>query len=246
VALVGAWLSRSCLIDVAPRAEETKVSLRQVWQLVRSEPRMRLSFMVAFFARNDMVFVGLFLMLWVVYFADLVGYTQEEAAGYAGMVLGLIGLVVLISIPLWGLFIDRYGRVAAIAAGMALSGMGLVGFGFVVNPFGWMKWLPAILLATGQAGCLVAPQVLTVDLAPIEMRGAVLGMFYVVGSIGIVLFVQIGGFLFDAVGPYAPFVFTGLGNLTILVYAVWLLRAERKIDRVADDLEPDEFETETV
>ncbi len=246
VALVGAWLSRRCLIDVAPRVTNGKASLKQVWRLLRAEPRLRLSFASAFFARNDMVFIGLFLMLWFVYFADVVGMGQGEAAGHAGMVVGLIGFTVLVSIPLWGIFIDRYGRVAAIAAGMALSGIGLVWFGFIVNPFGWMVLIPAALLAAGQAGCLVAPQVLAVDLAPPEMRGAVLGMFFVVGSIGIVLFVQIGGFLFDAVGPHAPFVFTGVGNLLILSYSLWVMRADQRIGTGRGDTHPLHAEAESL
>ncbi len=43
-----------------------------------------------------------------------------------------------------------------------------------------------------------------------------------------IFFVQMGGFLFDWVGPYAPFVFAGIGNLLIMLYAVWLLRTADK------------------
>jgi len=246
VALAGAWLSRNCLIDVAPRVKDNKASLKRVWQLVRSEPRLRLSFASAFFARNDMVFIGLFLMLWFVYFADPAGLTQEEVTGYAGMVVGLVGFVVLISIPLWGIFIDRHGRVAAIATGMGLSGLGLVWFGFIENPFEWTMFMPAVLLAAGQAGCLVAPQVLTVDLAPVEMRGSMLGMFYVVGSIGVALFVQLGGVLFDVVGPPAPFILIGLGNIAIMAYAIRLLRIDQDRDAGNVEMEMGGLEAESV
>ena len=228
IALIGAWLARTCLVDVAPRSKDSAIPWRQVRDLVAREPRLRLTFASAFFARADMVFVGLFLMLWFIYFADLVGIGQAEAAAHAGTLIGLAGFVVLVSIPLWGRFIERFGRVPAIAAGMALSGLGFAALGFIVNPFEWPVFVPTILVATGQAGCLVAPQVLTIDLTPKEIRGSVLGVFYLIGGCGVVFFVQIGGFLFDAVGPHAPFVFTGIGNLLIMTYALWVYRAEKR------------------
>ena len=226
VALIGALLARKCLIDVAPRLRDRKIPWRRVRDLIAQEPRMRLTFVSAFFARSDMVFIGLFVMLWFVYFADLVGIDQEEAAAHGGRLIGLAGFVVLLSIPVWGRLIERHGRITAIALGMAMSGLGFIAMGFVVNPFGWLIILPTALIAAGQAGCLVAPQVLTIDLTPKEIRGSMLGAFNLVGGIGIIFFVQTGGFLFDAVGPHAPFVFIGIGNVLVMSYALWVLRAE--------------------
>lgn len=241
IALAGAWLSYRCLVDVAPRLDEPQVPFSRITALLKRERHLRLSFASAFFSRNDMVLVGLFLMMWYIYFADLVGIGQEEAAAHAGKIIGLIGLTVLVSIPVWGLFIERFGRVAAIAAGMAFSGIGLIGLGFVVNPFHGIIILPAVLLAFGQAGCFVAPQVVTIDYAPPEIRGSVLGAFNTVGAIGIIFFVQTGGFLFDTIGPHAPFVFAGIGNLLITAYAFWVystdLRAQHR-NRTVEGAEP--------
>lgn len=234
-ALIGAWLTKTCLIDVAPRLEKTEVPLRRIWNLVRNERHLRLTFITAFFSRNDMVLVGLFLMMWYIYFADVVGISQVDAAAHAGMILGLVGIVVLITIPLWGIFIQHFGRVAAIAAGLALSGIGFVGLGFVVNPFDFSILLPTVLFATGQAGCLVAPQVLTIDLAPKELRGSVIGAFNTVGTVGIIFFIQIGGILFDTIGPHAPFVFTGAANLLIVGYALWVLNTDLKNRKTSED-----------
>jgi MFS family permease len=222
---------------VAPRLRERKVPWRRLRDLIGAEPRMRLAFASAFFARSDMVFIGLFLMLWFVYFADLVGVGQADAAARAGKLIGLVGFVVLVSIPLWGRIIERFGRVLALALGMALSGIGFVTMGFAVNPFEWFIVLPTVLVASGQAGCLIAPQVLAIDLTPKEIRGSVLGAFNLVGGIGIIFFVQVGGFLFDAVGPHAPFVIIGIGNLLVVTYAFWVFRADTQA-RLS--LEPEE------
>ncbi len=239
IAVAGALVSRKCLIDVAPKLKEQKIPWRRVKDLLASEPKLRLTFVSAFFARSDMVFVGLFVMMWYIYFADLVKIGQEEAAAHAGRLIGLVGFLVLVTIPMWGAFIDRYGRVAAIASGMALSGIGFIGMGFIVNPFDWYIFIPTVLIAAGQAGCLVAPQVLTVDIAPIEIRGSVLGAFNVIGGIGIVFFVQVGGFLFDSVGPHAPFMFTGIGNLFIMTYALWVLRSKNRGPSMAREVDYD-------
>ncbi|MBF0093066.1 MAG: MFS transporter [Alphaproteobacteria bacterium] len=232
IAFIGAWLTRKCLIDVAPRLDERHIPWRRIGTLLRTDSRMRLAFLSAFFARSDMVLIGMFFMLWYIYFGDLVGVTQEAAAAQAGKLIGLVGIVVLVSIPFWGAFIERHGRIAAITVGMAMSGLGFAGLGFVVNPYKWYIVVPTILAAAGQAGCLVAPQVLAIDLAPREILGSVLGAFNLVGGIGIIVFLEIGGLLFDAIGPYAPFVFTGIGNLLIMCYSLWVLVRSRGDARV--------------
>jgi len=186
VALAGAFLANRCLIDVAPRLQDQRIPWKRVRNLVLGDDRMRLTFASAFFARSDMVFIGLFMMMWFIYFADLVGVDHEDAAAHAGALIGLAGIVVLVSLPLWGRLVTSAGRIPATALGMALSGIGLAAMSFVVNPFSWTIVLPVMLVAAGQAGCLVAPLVLTIDLTPREIRGSVLGAFNVVGGIGII------------------------------------------------------------
>lgn len=220
VSVVAAWLARTFLVDIAPRTTERSIPWRLVWDLVKGRPGLRLAMASSLFARSDMVFVGLFLMLWYIYFADLVHVGQERAAAQAGLLIGLMGGVVMLSIPLWRSFIERYGRIEAVILGMALSSLGFLFLGFIVNPFNWIIIFPVLLVSAGQAGCFVAPQILIVDHSPRDLLGSVLGAFNFIGGLGIIFFVQIGGVLFDMIGPPAPFVFTGLGNLIITVYAI--------------------------
>ncbi len=226
LAFLGAWVAKKSLIDVAARSPEGEIPWRKVLSMVKKDRRLRLAFLSAFSSRNEMVIIGLFLMLWFVYFADLVNVTVEDAVARGGALIGIIGAVILVSIPFWGYFIQHYGRIAALALGLALSSIGFMSMYFVVNPYDWGIFVPATLLAIGQAGTLLAPQILTIDLTPPTMRGIVLGAFNTVGGIGIIFFVQVGGFLFDWLGPYAPFVFTGIGNLLLAFYALVLMRIE--------------------
>lgn len=224
IAFAGAWFAKRYLVDVAEPYRDEEIPWRRVWLQLREDPRLRLTFLSAFASRNDMVLIGLFLMLWFVYFADIIGIGQEDAVAQGGFLIGMIGAVILVSIPFWSYFIQRYGRIAAISFGLALSGIGFVSMLFIVNPYDWEMYIPALFIAIGQAGTLIAPQVLTLDLSPTAMRGFMLGAFNTVGGLGMIFFVQVGGLLFDWVGPYGPFVLTGAGNLLIMFYALWVLR----------------------
>lgn len=225
IALFGAWVANGFMVDVAPKFQQETVPLRTIIQLIKNSKALRLSFLSAFCSRNDMVIVGLFLMTWCIYFADILGLTQAEAAAQAGMVIGFIGLVVLISIPVWGEIIARFGRVPSIVMGLLFSGCGFLALGMIENPLSWWVLLPAFITGLGQAGCLLAPQTLTLDLAPDSMRGTMLGVFNTVGGLGVIFFLQVGGILFDWLGPSTPFVFTGIANLLIMGYGLSILQS---------------------
>ena len=225
IGIAGGWLAKNFLVDVAPKVPSDKIPLKAIIQLLKDKKALRLSFLSAFTSRNDMVILGLFLMTWAIYFADILGLDHAQAAAQAGMVIGFIGLVVLSTITFWGELITRMGRVPAMILGLCLSGAGFAGMGLIVNPLGGWVFLPAFLVGIGQAGCLLAPQTVTLDLAPEAMRGSVLGAFNTVGCIGIIFFLQVGGFLFDWLGPSAPFVFTGVANFVIMFYGLSMLKA---------------------
>ncbi|MBF0426237.1 MAG: MFS transporter [Magnetococcales bacterium] len=221
VALAGAWLVRDFLVENAQLLETGRFPLDRLLTLLKRERALRLSFLAAFASRNDMVVIGLFLMTWFIYFSDLLpDVSSEAAAGQAGFVIGFIGVVVLISIPVWGAITERQGPIRALIIGLMLSGVGFLGFGFIVNPLSWWSLLPALLVGLGQAGCILAPQILVMDHAEAEISGSVMGAFNTAGCIGIVFFLQVGGILFDWIGPTAPFLFTGLANLAIMVYGL--------------------------
>ncbi|MBF0423776.1 MAG: MFS transporter [Magnetococcales bacterium] len=230
-AVAGAWLSRHFLEERAPLTQQEQFPFGEVMGLLRQERNLRLSFLAAFSSRNDMVIIGLFLMTWFIYFADLLpNVTHAQAAGQAGMVIGFIGFIILVSLPFWGWLIQNLGRVESLTLGMVLSGSGFTAMGLIMNPFSWWTFLPALFVGLGQAGCLLAPQTLALDLAPTHMRGSVMGAFNTVGCIGIIFFIQIGGFLFDLLSPTAPFIFTGLANFVIMAYGLWVMRTGSRDD----------------
>ena len=222
IALISAKMVMGRLPEVAPRLQGNIVPWSRLRAVFSDEPRMQLSMVSAFFSRSDMILISIFLMLWLMSEAEKIGLERGAAAAQAGMLLGLVGLVMLFACRPWGRFIERFGRVNAIAAGMALSGAGFLFLGIMKNPFDPLIIIPAVLVGVGQAGCLIAPQVLALDLTPKDLRGTILGVFYCVGGLGVIFFIQSGGILFDIVGPHAPFVLIGIGNILVMTYALSL------------------------
>ena len=223
--IAGFQMTRKTLRDVAqPQSVEGgEHPLRQVWTVITSDPRMQLAFAAAFYTRADVIILSLFFSLWCISVSDLVGVTRTYATAHAAVMIGLLGLAVLAAVPLWRSFIERHSRISAIGAGLSLEAVGYIWLGMFANPFNWLVALPLLMVGIGHAGCFVTLQVLTVDVSPKPILGAMVGAGYLVGGLGTVMLVQSGGYYFDALGPRAPFVLMGTGKMLVTLYAAWLL-----------------------
>ncbi|CAK0757175.1 Magnetosome protein MamH [Azospirillaceae bacterium] len=219
--LIGAWLASRLLIDVVPKQQSALPSRRIIKDILIREPRIRAAFIAALFSRGNVAATGLFYMLWTVYFADLVGKSQEQAAAHAGLVIGLVGLLLMATSIGWGVVVDFLGRLNAIRIGMAISGAGFLMMTLVVNPFDLFVYIPMSLIALGQVGVLLAPDVIVIDHTPDHLRGAMMGALNITGGIGLIFVLEVGGALFDTVGPYAPFAVIGVGNILVSMYTWW-------------------------
>ncbi|CAK0745566.1 Magnetosome protein MamH [Gammaproteobacteria bacterium] len=226
IAFTGGWLAKNFLMDMPIfNRKQIQPPLSMIFSLIKKKKNLSLSLMAAFTSRNDMVVIGLFLMTWFIYFADLIpGMTHVQAASQGGIVIGFMGGVVLLSIPFWGKAIENLGTVIAMAVALLLTGCGFAILGLIINPLGWWILVPVALVGIGQAGCLMASQILVLEQAPQEIRGTVLGVFNTVGCIGVIFFLQVGGFLFDWIGPTAPFTMVGMANLLTFGYALLVIK----------------------
>ena len=172
-----------------------------------------------------MILIGLFYMLWTIYYADSAGLTQEAAAGRAGVLIGYVGTIVMITFLVWGQVVQRIGRIKAIIGGLSISATGFMMMLFVENPFSPFVYVPMTLIALGQASLILAPDILALDMAPKDMRGSIMGPLNVVSGVGLIIILEIGGLLFDSIGPHSPFVFTGIGNVIVLLYILHIYRS---------------------
>ncbi len=223
VGVCGYVMSRNNLFDVLDKNLSGGSPLRHVFHFVSKDPRMQLAFVATFYTRADVIIISLFYTLWCISVSDIVGVTRLYAATHAAVMIGMLGASVLASIPMWKLVIERQSRISAIGASLSIAGIGYLLFGSFSNPFNWFLVLPMILIGIGHAGCTVTLQVLTVDMAPKRMLGAVLGMAYLTGGAGIIMLTQSSGYYFDAVGPRAPFMLMGTAKLLVTLFASWLI-----------------------
>jgi MFS family permease len=67
-----------------------------------------------------------------------------------------------------------------------------------------------VLLGIGQQCAFFASTTLLGQEAPKNKRGAIVGVFNLAGALGILVSTGIGGRLYDAIDPSAPFIFIGV------------------------------------
>jgi DMSO/TMAO reductase YedYZ heme-binding membrane subunit len=227
VAVAGAYVVHQYMPKQAIAKTSPPLPFAQAWELISNDPRMQLCFAAAFYVRADMLVISLFLSLWFISFADVVGVSRAYAVGQAGIMLGYLGVVILLAMPAWRRYMERHSRISAIGASLTLAGLGFITLGWlVVNPFDLQTLLlPLLFIGIGQAGCLIAPKILAAELSPKHVLGSVQGILFLVSGIGVVMLVQSGGYYFDAVGPKAPFILIGASNMLVMLYAFWLVRS---------------------
>jgi MFS family permease len=79
-----------------------------------------------------------------------------------------------------------------------------------------------ILLGIGQMSAITASQTLIGQEAPAENRGTVIGLFSFFGAAGVMFITSIGGRLYDAIDPTAPFILIAVVNAVLFICALLL------------------------
>jgi MFS family permease len=90
-----------------------------------------------------------------------------------------------------------------------------------------------ILLGIGQISAFLGAQTIIGKEAPEAVRGSVIGLFNFFGAVGILVLTGIGGWLFDHVGPWAPFFLVGVLNGVIALMCWAQFRSEKRLAAAA-------------
>ena len=190
-----------------------------------ANPRIALAYSAAFIARGDLVILGTFLTLWATQ-AGVASGMDLPAASRAGTLIFVIAQsAALVWTGVVVFLLDRFNRVTALAGCMLLASIGYLGMGLVSNPLDRIDLPLIVLLGIGQISAFFGSQALVGQEAPVEQRGAVLGGFNTAGAVGILFCSTVGGQLFDAVSPKAPFILVGALNAVVFVLAL-IVRAK--------------------
>jgi MFS family permease len=183
-------------------------------------PRIALSYLAAFAGRSDNAIKGLFVSAWVIQVAPGAGMAIPQAMGQAGKLMGLMGAVTLIWVPIFGYILDKLNRVTGMGLAMLLAAIGYTSMGLITSPLDDSALPFFVILAIGQGSAIIASVTLVGQEASPEERGTVVATNGWFGAVGILIASLLGGILFDRIGPSAPFVMIGLFQVVVFLFAV--------------------------
>ena len=208
--------------DFNPLAEirTSLANLKEVITYARRNPRFRLVLLVACVMRSDFAIVATFLSLWVA--AE--GRAHGVDAGAAMQTAGNMHFILMIGsflVPLAvGFLVDRLNRILLIMLAVGFCTVAFLAPAFVGDVFGWGAVVAVALIGLGEGAIIVTTNSLLGQEAPEHLRGSALGIFILLGLVGVAAINFVGGQLFDRVSPVAPFVLVAAFNALILVSAL--------------------------
>lgn len=210
--------------DAQPQARRESIGQQILSGLAaaRANPRLPLAYTAGIIGRGDLIVVSTFLSLWVVQAGIPAGISTGESMARAGMVFGVIQTSALVWAPLMGMIVDHVNRVTALAIAMGIAATGYLMMGQVADPFSNDIFPVAIVLGMGENSVLIAGLALLGQEAPKRLYGTIVGMFLVMGSLGVILASWVGGQLFDHWSRTGPFTLMGILNLVGLIWALLL------------------------
>jgi MFS family permease len=193
--------------------------LKEGLSAARQNPRIVVACSEAFVARGDAVMIATFFSLWAAQAAQAQGLSLEEAIAKAAMFVAIMHGSSLVWAPIWGMVLDRLDRLTAVAIAMAIAAVGYIWVGTSPDPIATAFIPAAILLGVGEFSAMMSGAALIGQEAPVNIRGSVLGLFNLCGSIGILCITLVAGYIFDVWMPGGAFIFVGCINLIIFITA---------------------------
>ena len=183
-------------------------------------PRIALSYAASFAARSDLVIKGSFLALWAIQDGAVQGMSPAQAmARFGGMIVIMQGAS-FCAAPVFGWFIDRVNRVTAAIVALAFATAGYLSMGIITSPLDFAMVPFFILISFGSGFIMKASLALVGQEAPPKERGSVIALNGMFGAFGIMILTVIGGRLFDAWGPSAPFLLAGAYQAILFIAAI--------------------------
>ena len=222
--LVFTWLF---LKERRPESKgEEKKSVRDILKVVLKSPALRATYLCSLIGRGDVSITSLFVIVWAVQAGAQLQLTAEAATLAGSKPMIVMSLAAFLAMPLVGVILDRWGRIQIVILTLFMGGIGLLLLGASPDPFSVLTMVAVVLIGTGFAGAIAGVSTLATDASPKHWVGSVLGGLNTMQAIGILFFQQLGGYLFDTLGPGWVFSVKGAANI---VLAVWLLSARKNI-----------------
>jgi MFS family permease len=227
MALAGVLFTWLFLKERRPEsASEEKKSIRDILKVVVKSPTLRATYLCSLIGRGDVSITSLFVIVWAVQAGAQLQMTAEAATRAGSKPMIVMSLAAFLAFPLVGVMLDRWGRIQTVILTLLMGGIGLLLLGASSGPFSALTMVAVVLIGTGFAGAIAGANTLATDASPKHLVGSILGGLNTMQPIGIIFFQQLGGYLFDVLGPGWVFGIKGAANVAL---AVWLLSARKHI-----------------
>ena len=191
-------------------------------------PRIAVAYAGAFVARSDLVILGSFLTLWGRFAVESAGITGAEAQAMSVRPFAAAQTAGLLWIVLLGFMLEKRDRVVAFSISFGVATLGYLGMFFVDDLLSAQSIPFLCMLGAGQISAFWGATTLIGREAPKASRATVVGAFNLSGVLGILVFVWLGGLLYDKYGPSAPFLMVGCANLVVMAAAGMLALKESR------------------
>ena len=230
IAIIGVIFTTAGLKDRLLKKKAEKKGIMEVLKVVNKRISLKASYLCALITRADMVIIATFLVSWAVKLADQYDLTSGEATLKGAIPMIVMGVFSMICMPVIGILIDRWGRVPTILLSMFMGGVGLILMGVSPNPFTGLIYLAILMAGFGMSGVMVGANTMAADASPKGLVGSVLGGLNTMQPIGVLFFLGLGGYLFDALGPGWAF---GVKGGATLILGIWMFTVK---GRITDEL----------
>ncbi len=161
----------------------------------------------------------------VVPFLSLVARERGASYGTVGLMASAFMLAQLVFQFPAGALADRFGRVRPVLAGLLIEGAATAAFVWADST--WLFILLRLVQGIGLSLVYPAVRALIADLTPLERRGEAFAAFWGMLNVGWLLGPAMGGLLAAAIGKVPLLLFSGLGEMVLVVPAWFLFRRVR-------------------
>ena len=229
IGVVGMVMTLSGLRERLPEQKEQKRGVKELMGVVRKSLALKASYLCALVTRVDTAITGTYLITWAVKLAPRYGLSSEAASFKGAVPMMVMGTFTLIAFPVFGILLDRWGRVPTIILSLFLGGMGFIFIARSPTPFlSTSTFLGVILVGCSVCGAVVGSSALTADASPQGLVGSALGGLNTMAQIGMIFFLASGGLLFDKLGPWGVFLTKGITNIVVGLY-IFAIRKKIRI-----------------
>jgi MFS family permease len=225
LAIVGALLTAIFMKDRMPEKAAVKQGLREVFPLLKESKAMKAAYWTALITRGDIVVLATYLVAWGVVVGPEHGYNSEKATLMAAIPMMVMGVVSLFAFPILGAMLDKKGRMPVVIFSVICAGVSMLLIAAAPSPFHWLCLVAALFAGFGMAGSIAGANTLAMDASPITLLGAVMGGMGTMQPIGILVFLGVGGVLFDSVAPGAAFALKGIASLLLVIWLFSIRKA---------------------